>query len=1110
MSPNAKIYKSFFKKRRAGRLSAQRRKIVEKPLSFRLEFCAELFIAMFPRLPGLLILTALAASGQQYAFLPVPDSPKKVIDLFEDSRDRLWLATDGGDVFSFDGARFYSLRTLGLPAVRVSDFAEDSDGGLWMASDSGLFRYFKGAVKPYLEGRRVAQVGSVAPGVLVAAVMPKSVGPAHELYRLRRAGQTFQLERFSDRMGFVTLTVDQHGTVLTACPGGWCEFSQASIVNWRPGSTDQPTVHLDIDRANARVMRDKSGCLWYRDFAEVSHKCPGEGPPRFLPRSLNRANMSAELHEAPDGSVEWASTGLLVEGRPGNLRFALPENGLPPVECSLPARDGSIWLGGPGGLYRFASPFKLEYWTQRDGIEAPTSLMRLGNRIFAGTARGLAVLTEDRSGWRKIKSSMRLGQIASLASTERGTLLAVQLAKYVMEMDANGTVLAQSRDFGGVKVTSGKNSIWANGLYLAQVERNGSRLILHRADVPAVGSGWNVAIEPATQQVWQCNASGVGMLSNGHWRLFTRRDGLLENTCSAITPQPGGDIWVGYEDTPAFAHVSAVGRVQQYTGGGEIGDARVRTFATDSRGWLWRGGPDGIHVARTEDAERGEWMNLTGESGLPGLEPNRGSFFTDTDGSVWWGTGNAVVHYSPEGSLARPLGTPSVYVSGISVDDSIPKLIDEAVKLSSGMKLALFLGSLDFAQRNNIRVRYRLESSAPWRAVQGFYIDLARPGWGSHTVEIQSRYVGGPWSPVLRQTFLIGPPQWLNRRAALFAALALLALGVAFYIRRDERKRRAQRSGTLPSLDPWRILATSPEIGDLLDTTLDRRFRVDAVIDSGAFGAVLAGRDLKSGGRCAIKVFHRTWAEADWIAHRFDQEVSALQRVRHPNVVSILGHGKTPEGGPYLVMEFIEGNTLRKLLEGGPLPPQHVGRLLLQAGRALQAIHAQGIFHRDLKPENILLRSRAPEGEELVLIDFSIAIIKDADQSMQGRSRAAGTFYYMAPEQSVGYATPASDIHSLAKIVIEMLTAERLTMLVPKATIDLPLFIPELVKTWGLPFSEASILELCAALQFDPVGRPQHALPFTERLASDLLVKTPDVRGATCVPSPSGNAPGEP
>jgi hypothetical protein len=110
----------------------------------------------------------------------------------------------------------------------------------------------------------------------------------------------------------------------------------------------------------------------------------------------------------------------------------------------------------------------------------------------------------------------------------------------------------------------------------------------------------------------------------------------------------------------------------------------------------------------------------------------------------------------------------------------------------------------------------------------------------------------------------------------------------------------------------------------------------------------------------------------------------------------------------------------------------------------------------------------------------------------------------------VGYATPASDIHSLAKIVIEMLTAERLTMLVPKATIDLPLFIPELVKTWGLPFSEASILELCAALQFDPVGRPQHALPFTERLASDLLVKTPDVRGATCVPSPSGNAPGEP
>ncbi|SPE36842.1 hypothetical protein SBA3_2500006 [Candidatus Sulfopaludibacter sp. SbA3] len=150
-------------------------------------------------------------------------------------------------------------------------------------------------------------------------------------------------------------------------------------------------------------------------------------------------------------------------------------------------------------------------------------------------------------------------------------------------------------------------------------------------------------------------------------------------------------------------------------------------------------------------------------------------------------------------------------------------------------------------------------------------------------------------------------------------------------------------------------------------------------------------------------------------------------------------------------MEFIEGGTLRDLLDAGPLPWVRAASLLWQAAGALEQIHANGIYHRDLKPENLMLRRGAPPDEDLVLIDFSIAIVKEPDQTIHGLSRAAGTIYYMAPEQAVGFATAATDVYSLAKVLLEMLTGQRLSALLPNASMDLPERVRELVRS--LPIS---------------------------------------------------------
>jgi serine/threonine protein kinase len=342
----------------------------------------------------------------------------------------------------------------------------------------------------------------------------------------------------------------------------------------------------------------------------------------------------------------------------------------------------------------------------------------------------------------------------------------------------------------------------------------------------------------------------------------------------------------------------------------------------------------------------------------------------------------------------------------------------------------------------------------------------------------------GQWSQTLRRSFGVLRPWWFSWQAIL--GFAGIGLGGAAGNAAWRRKRRARASTNLPDLTDWRVAALSPE-SQWLGTTLDGRYEVLDLVARGGFASILKGRDLRrAGGWCAIKIFRQEAIDEKWLTHRFQQEVSALEQILHPSVVSIYGHGLTPAGAPYLVMEFIEGGTLRDLLKAGPLTLQHAASLLQQAAVALEQIHARSIYHRDLKPENFMIRRGIPAGSELVLIDFSIAIVKEPDQTIHGLSRAAGTIYYMAPEQAIGFATPASDVYSLAKILLEMLTGERLSTLLPNAALDLPDRVRELVRGLPVPLSGQSVDLLGSALEFDPSRRPQSAMLFAEPIVRDL------------------------
>ena len=133
-----------------------------------------------------------------------------------------------------------------------------------------------------------------------------------------------------------------------------------------------------------------------------------------------------------------------------------------------------------------------------------------------------------------------------------------------------------------------------------------------------------------------------------------------------------------------------------------------------------------------------------------------------------------------------------------------------------------------------------------------------------------------------------------------------------------------------------------------------------------------------------------------------------------------------------------------------------------------------------------MIRSHSRPDEELVIIDFSIAIIKEPNESLRGLTRAAGTTNYMAPEHSIGYADASTDVYNLAKLIIEMLTARPFSSLLASAALDLPARVRALLGTLPLGLSPPAIDLIATALEFHPSMRLQRAGDFANAIAADL------------------------
>jgi serine/threonine protein kinase len=304
---------------------------------------------------------------------------------------------------------------------------------------------------------------------------------------------------------------------------------------------------------------------------------------------------------------------------------------------------------------------------------------------------------------------------------------------------------------------------------------------------------------------------------------------------------------------------------------------------------------------------------------------------------------------------------------------------------------------------------------------------------------------------------------------------------------------------------------------------LSDRYRIDRTIGEGGMGAVYQAEHLHMHKRLAVKVLHPEMSRLPEIVARFEREAMAAGHIDHPNVATASDFGKLPDGSFFLVLEYLEGKSLRDVIREGPLPIERALHITRQIASALERAHTLGIVHRDLKPEDVMVLERGGDRSFVKVLDFGIAKVPvealgAPPSKAEGQTSAKaltqlgaifGTPDYMAPEQTKGEGVDGrADLYALGIVLFEMLTG-RVPFVSESPIVVLAMHVTAPVPSFasvGHPEVPAAVESLVGRLlSKDPRGRYADA---AELLVAIDAIARPVAPAALAPRPPSRVSPG--
>jgi serine/threonine protein kinase len=301
--------------------------------------------------------------------------------------------------------------------------------------------------------------------------------------------------------------------------------------------------------------------------------------------------------------------------------------------------------------------------------------------------------------------------------------------------------------------------------------------------------------------------------------------------------------------------------------------------------------------------------------------------------------------------------------------------------------------------------------------------------------------------------------------------------------------------------------AISVVSGDLVGRTINKRFRLTRKLGQGGMGTVYEADDLNLGMRAAVKLMNPALSRDVDLSRRFMSEARTYAHIAHPGAVTLHDFGQDEDGTLYIAMEFVDGQTLKSLLDDRRrLPVDESVDIALQIASVLDFAHQKGVIHRDLKPDNVMVQ-RGLHGWHVKLLDFGVARRTFEKTRLTGVGGIAGTPRYMAPEQARGEEVDGRvDVFSLGLLLYECLTG------FPAAD---PLSNEISIRSLGAvdpPLANSALdAVLARATHLDKAQRYGSMKEFAEGLRTAVGYRTPAHRltpiGVPSVPPPIVPAP---
>jgi serine/threonine protein kinase len=270
---------------------------------------------------------------------------------------------------------------------------------------------------------------------------------------------------------------------------------------------------------------------------------------------------------------------------------------------------------------------------------------------------------------------------------------------------------------------------------------------------------------------------------------------------------------------------------------------------------------------------------------------------------------------------------------------------------------------------------------------------------------------------------------------------------------------------------------SEPRPESRIGTVIAKRYKLLSMLGEGGIGTVYLADDMKGGTQVALKMLRRDYADDPEIVARFDREAKAMMALAHEHIVQALNFGRSPDGDICLVMELVQGETLRNLMRRAcPFPAHGLIEISRQIGSALTRAHSMGIVHRDLKPENVMVAWQPDSRPCIKMLDFGMArlLVGAPGTPLTRKGAVFGTPEYMPPEQAMGQPVDArADQYAFGVMIFEMISGRR----------------PFLART-PLEMVQAQIRHTPPAL----TDLMPHISPAVSDVVARMLAKRPDKR----------------